>query len=150
MASHAMLALVGDTGRECLRQNPRHLVLLSATLFTTTDQFRVRLRDLSATGVRIEGARLPAPGTDVVLKRGTVELFGTVAWREEGQSGVEFEEPVDEAGLLRAFRGGEPQAPAPAPEPYRRPGFRGPAPTPEELELARTWARPASPQRFGE
>lgn len=150
MASHAMLALVGDTGRECLRRNARHRVLLSATLLTTTDEFRVRLRDLSATGAKVEGARLPPPGTDVVLKRGALELFGSVAWREEDHSGIQFEDPVEEAELLRAVGCAAPASPAPSLEPYRRPGFRTPPPSPEELELAREWARPASPQRFGE
>ena len=103
------------------RRGPRYRVLLVARLFTTTGERIVKLRDISATGAMVEGDRLPAPGTDIMLQRGSLELFATIVWAKEGRAGLEFDEPLTEAELwlqVNAPPVAEVDAPpAPAPEP---------------------------------
>jgi hypothetical protein len=81
------------------RRGPRYRVLLVARLFTTTGERIVKLRDISATGAMVEGDRLPAPGTDIMLQRGSLELFATIVWAKDGRAGLEFDEPLTEAEL---------------------------------------------------
>ncbi len=150
MASHCMLNLVADEGHECHRATARHRVLLSAKLITTTDEFCVRLRDLSATGAKVEGEKLPPAGKDVILKRGRLEVFATIVWSSESQGGLAFDEPLSEGEVLAQASHQAVVPPPPEPEVYKRPGFRSGRLTPEELALAESWARPAAPQAFGE
>ncbi len=81
------------------RRGPRFRVLLVARLFTTTGVRSVKLRDISATGAMVEGDRLPAPGTDIMLRRGSLELIATIIWAKDGKAGLEFDEPLTEAEL---------------------------------------------------
>ena len=147
MASHSMLTLIADEGRICNRESERHRVLLSAKLITTTGESCVRVRDLSATGAKLEGDALPGAGKDVILKRGRLEVFGAIVWSNGSSAGIAFDEPLSEGELLAQS---DPASVPPEPEVYKRPGFRSRPLTPEELALAESWARPATSQRFGE
>lgn len=102
------------------RRGPRYRVLLVARLFTTTGERIVKLRDISATGAMVEGDRLPAAGTDILLQRGSLELFATIVWARDGQAGLEFDQPLTEAELWRQVDApplAEVEAePAPSPE----------------------------------
>jgi hypothetical protein len=98
MGSHAMLSLAD--GQPEFRRGPRYSVLLVARLITTTSCERiVKLRNISATGAMIEGARIPPAGTDILLRRGALELFATIVWAKDGQAGLEFDEPLTQAEL---------------------------------------------------
>ena len=97
MGSHAMLARAD--GAPDQRRSPRYRVLLIARLVTTCSERIVKLRDLSATGAMIEGPRIPAAGTDILLQRGSLEVFGTIVWKKEMQAGIEFAEPLTETML---------------------------------------------------
>ena len=97
MGSHAML--VRADGAPDQRRSPRYRVLLIARLVTTCSERIVKLRDLSATGAMIEGPRIPAAGTDILLQRGSLEVFGTIVWKKEMQAGIEFAEPLTETML---------------------------------------------------
>lgn len=81
------------------RQWPRQPMLLSARLLTVTGERNVRIRDLSRGGARVEGHELPLLGTDVLLKRGPFEAFGTIAWIADNHCGIEFDAKLDEAML---------------------------------------------------
>jgi hypothetical protein len=122
MASRDMLNLVFDNGRDARRQWARQPMLLSARLITVTSEYHVRIRDLSAGGARIQGEDLPAVGTDVLLKRGSFETFGSVAWLHDGQGGIAFDDPLDD-DEVKALQTATIHAPTPTLEDYRRPGF---------------------------
>jgi hypothetical protein len=121
VGSSNVLKLVFDNGRDCRRQWPRQLMILSARLSTVTSDVLVRIRDLSSGGARIEGEDLPMPGTDVMLKRGVVDAFGTIAWVSGNQAGIEFDEPIG-AEALDAFQKA-PELTAISQSDTRRPGF---------------------------
>ena len=121
MGSSRILNLVFENGRDCRRQWPRQLMILSARLSTVTNDYPVRIRDLSSGGARVEGAELPMVGTDVMLKRGDSDVFGAVAWVSGNQAGIEFEEMLDDA-TLDAFTSA-PDMPVPSAGDTRRPGF---------------------------
>ncbi len=119
MASRAMLSPPSDDEPEA-RRSQRFRVLLVATLLTTTGERIVKLRNLSATGAMIEGERLPAPGTDVLLRRGSLELFARLVWSEDKEAGLEFYEPLTQAELwleVNAPHFEEEEEEAPLPEP---------------------------------
>ena len=98
MGSHAMLSLADEQPE--FRHSPRYSVLLVARLITTTSCERiVKLRNISATGAMIEGARIPPAGTDILLRRGSLELIATIIWCRDGQAGLEFDEPLTQAEL---------------------------------------------------
>lgn len=88
-----------DAAATDARRGPRFRVLLVARLLTTSGERTVKLRDISANGAMVEGDRLPAPGTDVMLRRGALELIATIVWTQDGRAGLEFDEPLTEAEL---------------------------------------------------
>lgn len=112
MGSSRVAGLIRDGGIGATR--PR---CLTAQLRTAPASYAVRIRDLSALGARIEAERLPSPGMNVCLQRGGAAVFGVMAWVEEGQGGILFDEELDtqifgaepdEAGrLARAAPAGE-------------------------------------------
>ena len=121
-ASNRMLSLVFDNGVDCRRQWPRQLMLLSARLITTTSDRAIRIRDLSPGGARVEGTDLPGINSDVLIKRGEFEAFGTIAWLSGGQAGVEFETPLDDEAYEALQQPRQPTLEAES-ESSRRPGF---------------------------
>lgn len=68
---------------------------LAAQLRSAVGSYQVRIRDISPLGARIDADRLPAPGTIVCLQCGVAALFGAMAWAEDGQGGILFDEEVD-------------------------------------------------------
>lgn len=117
MGSHAMLAFADGSPEQ--RRSPRYRVLLIARLVTTAYERIVKLRDLSATGAMIEGPRIPPLGTDILLQRGSLEVFGTIVWSKDMQAGIEFDEPLTETMLWmqvnapQQIRESDPSAPPP-------------------------------------
>ena len=97
MGSRAMVAIADGQPED--RRSPRFSVLLVARLVTTWGERIVKLRNISATGAMIEGDRIPPAGTDILLRRGALELFATIMWTRDKQAGLEFEEPLTEAEL---------------------------------------------------
>lgn len=92
MATQSELRLVGQ--RPFTRRNPRVRVMLYAKLISTTDEINVTIRDVSLDGALVEGRRLPAVGRDIVLERGTFEVFARVVWGKENMCGLEFDGPL--------------------------------------------------------
>lgn len=120
-SSSRLLNLVFDNGRDCRRQWPRQLMILSARLSTVTNDYPVRIRDISPGGARIEGDDLPMIGTDVMLKRGPADAFGSIVWISGNQAGLEFEEELTHEAI-DAFQQA-PDLPAVSQPDTRRPGF---------------------------
>lgn len=120
MGSSRALSLIADGGGD-RRTDRRARVLLSAQLHSSSQEYRVRIRDMSTGGVRVEAEGLPRPGTAICLQRGCRVAYGVVAWAAAGSAGIAFDEP-----LAENFFAGEP-ATAPRPDEahtaYRRPGF---------------------------
>lgn len=98
------------------RRFARQPMLLAARLVLVSGERSVSIRDLSLGGARIAGEDLPTVGTDVMLKRGDFESFGTIAWISDGQAGIAFDDVLDESAIAAV------QMPAPATAP-RQPGF---------------------------
>jgi hypothetical protein len=136
MGSHQILNMMEDGDPR--RGSRRRRVLLSARLSTTTGEQAVQIRDISATGARIEGGSLPRVDSPVVLKRGTFMGFGRLVWADGGAGGILFDEPLDEDELLDSLKG-LPSGPPAQEEPYRRPGLnRGDA----RVSDGRGWVDP--------
>jgi hypothetical protein len=118
MGSSRMLSLIQDE-EDDRRAAQRARVLLSAQLHSSSQVYRVRIRDVSATGARVEADGLPRQGAVVCLQRGSRLAYGVMAWVAGDTGGITFDEPVAENHF-----GGNHPAEAPAGEaPYRRPGF---------------------------
>ena len=99
-----------------IRRFARQPMLLAARLILVSGERSVSIRDLSQGGARISGEDLPPVGTDVMLKRGDFECFGSIAWALDGQAGIAFDDLIDEA-MIVAIQ--EPARPTEA----RQPGF---------------------------
>ena len=78
------------TGPAEQRSGARTHLFVIATLCWREGSAAVRLRNMSGRGALIEGAILPNPGSAVVLKRGSLEISGRMAWAGSGQGGLSF------------------------------------------------------------
>ena len=77
-----------------MRSLPRARLFLSASISLGNSSCAVRIRDLSASGARIEGKTLPSNGTATCLRRGALETSGTVVWRVGKECGIRFDVPL--------------------------------------------------------
>ena len=57
------------------------------------------LIDVSSTGARLRGERLPGQGEDLVVNIEGNSTFATVAWSDDGQCGLTFDAPLPAAVL---------------------------------------------------
>lgn len=78
-----------------VRALPRTRLFLSATIRFERVSAPIRVRDLSACGARIEGARLPAVGIVAHISRGELTVSGMIVWRDSKGCGIRFDEPLD-------------------------------------------------------
>ena len=72
------------------RRDKRTHLFLVATLYVQGASFPVRVRNLSASGGLIEAPNPPSAGSKIVLRRGSLQAPGTVAWATKGQAGISF------------------------------------------------------------
>ena len=100
------------------RRKPRFCVLLNAELVTTTDEQAVKVRDISVGGARLEAQRPIARGRDLILRRGTIELFAQTRWLSGNECGIEFDDAISETEML-AFLNEPAKRPAFIPEPFK-------------------------------
>lgn len=95
------------------RQSPRNSLFLLATCHMPRrhGEQRVKVRNLSATGLMAEGALVPVVGEPVIIDlRAIGRVDGIVAWVREPRFGVAFADAIDPA-LAR-------QATPPSPTPH--------------------------------
>jgi hypothetical protein len=78
----------------------RMRVLLAARLVTKFNDRPVTIRDISNEGAMIEGGVVPSEGTLVVLQRGWIEVFATVAWSDGRKCGLNFETVLNDDDFL--------------------------------------------------
>src|SRR5579872_4396147 len=85
---------VDDPELKGRRSDVRTRVLLSASAEAISGHLQVTLLEVSITGARLTGPRLPAAGKDVMLNCGGIEMFGTIVWLEGGECGLQFDEAI--------------------------------------------------------
>lgn len=87
------------------RSERRAYLVLPASAEAISGHLSVTLKDVSRTGVQLEGSRLPDVGKDIILRCGGLDKFGTIAWVASGRCGMQFDEPiaVEELRALRAL-----------------------------------------------
>ena len=76
------------------RSLPRTRLYLAATIRFEQVSAAIRLRDLSASGARIDGAMLPLVGASAHIARGALYANGTIIWRDRKSCGFLFDEPL--------------------------------------------------------
>ena len=81
-----------DTGDP--RSDPRSNVFLLATIGAGLTSNPVKVRNLSIQGAVLEGAALPSIGTPACLRRGSLQVEGTIAWRDQTHCGIRFDFPI--------------------------------------------------------
>jgi hypothetical protein len=70
-------------------------LFVAATLYSDAGSAAVRVRNMSQSGALIETSVVPDPGTAVVLKRGSLQAPGRIAWEAEGKAGIAFSARVN-------------------------------------------------------
>jgi hypothetical protein len=120
VGGNRILRLLGDEAEQ--RRAVRTRTFLTAKLVSPARDYPVRIRDISASGARVEGIDLPAPGTLVEVQRGGFAALAEIVWRREGQAGLSFDEEIEEGCLFDLINQRQASARAEA-EPFRRPGF---------------------------
>lgn len=84
------------------RREGRNSFLFLAEMRSAESSCRIKVRNLSATGMKAESDTPPDAGTAVEAElRNIGWVSGTVAWRRGTTFGVRFDEPVDPS-LARA------------------------------------------------
>ncbi len=76
------------------RSEPRAYLVLPASAEALSGHLRVRILDVARTGARLAGTDLPETGKEIFLRCGSIDAFGTIAWRDSGQCGIRFDEAL--------------------------------------------------------
>ena len=108
------------------RSEPRACLVLTASTEALSGRATVKLLDVSRSGARVQTAQLPGVGRDVILRCGSVDAFGTVAWAASDRCGIHFYEPISGRDLVALRSMSE--------------ALEGSEMTPEEYEAAADWA----------
>lgn len=83
--------------RDAVRSN----VFLTAVIEGPGGPFPVRIRNVSVGGALLEAPRLPPQGTRVDLHRGHLRANGEIAWRNQDQCGVRFNDNIVVAAWVK-------------------------------------------------
>ena len=86
------------------RDDPREVAPLCALLTTISETYEVVLVDISATGARLKGNKLPRLGVDLNLAVCRLKTFGTVRWQKEDECGVQFFELLRQVEVIEIRR----------------------------------------------
>ena len=99
------------------RGEARHPLIWNGTILWQHDEHKVRLRNISASGVLIDSQVDLPEGVEVMLDLGDCgQDFATVSWSRCGQAGLLFRAPFD----LSALAAGKPEV---APQRSRTPSY---------------------------
>ncbi len=88
-----------DPASEGRHQTRTHL-FVAATIYADSGSTPVKIRNMSQSGVLIEGAVLPDVGERITLKRGRLHATGWITWRVERKAGVRLEAAVHVADWM--------------------------------------------------
>jgi len=97
------------------RLDPREPAPVLSTIFTLSWTASAILVDVSRTGARLCGQRLPDEGEELILSMEGIRTYGTVAWAHGDQCGIRFGELLPTESLER-LRGSVARARGLAPE----------------------------------
>lgn len=81
------------------RSAPRAPVPLTAVFTTVVRSDSALVVDVSTTGVRLRGRDLPVGTEAVEVTMEATRAFGSVMWSEDGECGIEFDEPLHPAEI---------------------------------------------------
>ncbi len=79
---------------------PRTNVFVMATLYFDGGSAPVKIRNISSLGALVEGPHIPVQGAPISLRRGSLDVPGTVAWLTDGRAGLKFDAPTSVAPWL--------------------------------------------------
>ena len=74
------------------RRSPRASVLLPASVVTMSAYQYLELLNLSATGAKLRGPDVPAPGKTAMFRLDHFQVLCKVVWAKDDLCGVRFEE----------------------------------------------------------
>jgi hypothetical protein len=77
-----------------VRKQSRTHLFVAATLYSATTSVPVCIRNLSPSGALIESEAIPEPGTKSVLRRGSLQAAGRIAWKFDGKAGIAFDTEI--------------------------------------------------------
>lgn len=77
------------------RLSGRTHMLVAAGLYCGCKSSPVNIRNMSPSGALIEGRGLPEPGSEVMLRRGSLEALAAIVWRTDQKAGLAFRSFVD-------------------------------------------------------
>jgi len=86
------------------RRASREKLPLPAMLSTIDNYHMAMVVDLSDTGARVKGDKLPSSGLPISIKLDCVRAFGVVAWSTGTECGVAFDEPLSKFEFERLRR----------------------------------------------
>jgi hypothetical protein len=79
------------------RRAKREEVRILGSAISLDGSKSVIVEDLCPSGAKIVGRGLPQPGHDVVIRAGSLDAFGHVAWADQDNRGIIFEIPQETA-----------------------------------------------------
>ena len=91
LARQSPIPFPGPDGRRLARKS----MFVAAVLQAGAQSLGVKIRNMSPTGVLLEGAVLPPPGSRIELLRGPLRATGCIAWAEGGRCGVALEGRIE-------------------------------------------------------
>ena len=83
------------------RVRARARIALPGIIETIEGLRPVSVRNLSAVGAMVEGARFPGVGKNLVFKCFGIDAMGVVVWEDGDKCGIEFYDPIEEEEVIR-------------------------------------------------
>ena len=78
------------------RKAPRQPVSLAASASTVGGCQSVIVENVCASGARVRGRVMPAVGKEVMIKVGSLNVLGQVAWSDDEECGIAFDPPLEQ------------------------------------------------------
>ena len=85
-------------------RSPRRRVCFKGSFESLSGHGEVSVRNVSCTGMMVEGEGLPAAGKDILLTAAGIEFFGKVVWSDGARCGIAFDEPLPPHKVLELHR----------------------------------------------
>lgn len=73
------------------RRTPRTHLFVVATLYSNGGSCPVHIRNMSPSGAMIEASVIPDVGERVIVRRGSLQVAGTIKWKAGRKAGLSFE-----------------------------------------------------------
>lgn len=81
------------------RRSARRPIFVAGSAVTIHGSKSVVVENLSASGARIRGRGLPAPGKQILIWMEGLDVLGCVAWARSEECGVRFDASLDAESL---------------------------------------------------